>query len=44
MVFSTFESGIFLNPEKLKQSEQSNQSNDSDISLFTPKKKKELKY
>ena len=41
MVFKTFESGIFLNPEKLKQSEQPNQSNDS---LFTPKKEKELKY
>ena len=37
MVFKAFESGIFLKPEKLKHSEQSNQSSDSNISLFTPK-------
>ena len=69
MVFKAFESGIFLKPEKLKQSEQSEQSNqsssndkytslkldndlntlnksfssNSDISLFTPKKRKGLK-
>ena len=34
VVFKEFESGIFQNPEELKQTEK---SSDSDILLFTPK-------
>ena len=40
VVFKAFESGIFLKSEELKQSEQ---SSDSDISLFTPKEETGLK-
>ena len=40
MVFKAFESGRFLNPEELKESEQ---SSDSDISLFTSKEGTGLK-
>ena len=43
MVLKAFEIGIFFKPEKLKQSDYSNQSSDSDISLFTPKKRTGLK-
>ena len=44
MVLKAFEIGIFFKPEKLKQSDYSNQSSDSDISLFTPKKEQDWKY
>ena len=40
MVFKAFESGIFLKPEELKQSEQ---SSDSNIPIFTPKEGTGLK-
>ena len=40
MVFKAFESGIFLKPEELKQSEQ---SSDSNIPIFTPKEETGLK-
>ena len=40
MVHKAFESGIFLKPKKIKQSEQ---SSDSNISLFTPKEGTVLK-
>ena len=43
MVFKAFESEIFLKPKELKQSEQSEQSSDGDISLFKLKEGTELK-